>query len=447
MKTLLNPIIAVLLLSSTLLSAQSPERRIFYKHAATARAFLKEIEKFDSTSQFRNSDRTLDSTYVFERSDEGVLAHIARIMYQFDDSKRMKTVSQFELIGGQWFETIQAALSYHPSTNTVVTTIRSLDEETMVMVDFARNTETTRDDGQLLYHELALFFGFGYIPFESTALTYNAQGLADSILISNFDIELFELVPTVLQTHGYSSAAQLLFIQVEVFDIDSNVFSLSELVEYLSYDDKGSPLKITNSFWDAESETWVMFINFDFLYTYDNASRITRKTTYVSYLGEDPEIDIEEFEYHDTWGEVSVYTTSTMENGILVPLDRETFEFDNEGNLILETQISLQTTPETIVGRQQHFYDGFTSSVAKEKKLVFDIRYANPSRSGEVVHISVETTNIINLSIYDLQGKKVGDKSFRFAENFRLPSLPSGMYILVLQADGFKPESRKILIK
>lgn len=447
MKTFLNPIIAVLLLSSSFLSAQSPDRRNFYEHASRAKTFVKEIEKFDSTSQLRNSDRTLDSTYVFERTDEGVLAHIARIMYQFDESKRLKTIQQFELIDGQWLETIQAELTYQPSTNTVITAIRSLDEETMQMVDFARDTETTRDDGQLLFHELALFFGFDYIPFETTAISYNNKGLADTIIASNFDLEIFDLLPSYRQVNSYNSSNQLLEVTIEYFDAETQEFYPAELIEYVSYDSNGSPEKVTNSYWNTVTQSWLLFITTDLLYTYDNEKRVTRQTTFTTYLGEETEIDIEEFEYHDSWGEVTVYTTSSMVNGILIPLEKETFEFDNEGNLILETQISLQTTPEIILGRQQHFYKGFTSSTGTEKKLVFDIRHANPSRSGDFVHITVETTKLVNLTIYDMNGKNAGGKTFQFAENFKLPSLPGGMYFLVLQADGFKPESRKIIIK
>ncbi len=447
MKTFLNPLIAVLLLSSTLLSAQSVDRHDFYKHATRAKAFLKEIEKFDSTAQLRNSERTLDSTYVYERTDEGILNHVARIIYTVDQSKRIKTVSQFELIDGQWIETIQADLTYQTATNTVITTIRAFDEETMELANFARDTEMTRDDGQLLYHELALFFGFDYLPFDVTEISYNNQDLADTIVSSNFDIEIFDLIPTSRQTNVYGNSNQLLNITVESFNFETQEFSPSELIEYVSFDDNDSPLKITTSYWNTVTESWLLFITYDFLYTYDNAQRVTKQTTYTTYLGEDTEIAIEEFKYHDTWGEISEYITSTISNGILIPLSKDTYEFDNEGNLILETQISLAENPEVILGRQQHFYDGFTSSIVSEKKLVFDIRHANPSSSGDVVQISAETTNLIDLTVYDLHGKKVGGKSFRFAENFTLPLLPSGMYILVLQSKGFAPESRKILIK
>src|SRR5690606_32328401 len=101
MKTLLNPILAVLLLYSTLLSAQSVDRRNFYEHAEKAKTFLKEIEKLDPTSQHRNPDKALDSTYVFERTDDGVLAHVGKLFYAYDQSKRIKSVSQFENIDGQ----------------------------------------------------------------------------------------------------------------------------------------------------------------------------------------------------------------------------------------------------------------------------------------------------------------------------------------------------------
>lgn len=447
MKTLLNPLFVVLLLSSTLLSAQSVDRRNFFESAATAKAFLKVIEGFDASSRLRNSDKTPDSTYVYERTDEDVLAHVGKLTYESDQSGRIKTVRQFEIMDGQWLETLRAELTYQAATNTVITTISALDEETMELAEFARDTERTRDDGQLLYHELALFFGFDYLPFDVTVVSYNDKDLADTILSSNFDFEIFDLLPTTRQTNLYNSANKVLTVTIESYNNETLEFNPSELIEYVSYDSNGSPVKITNSYWNTVTESWLPFINYDFLYTYDNAQRVTKQTTYTTYLGEDPEIDIEEFEYHNTWGEITVHTLSTMSNGILTPLSRETYDFDNKGNVVLETQISLEQNPEVIVGKQQHFFDGLTSSVGQEKKLVFDIRHANPSRAGDLVYITVETTKLVNLTAYDIQGRKAGGKTFQFAENFRLPALPPGIYILVLQADGFKPESRKILIK
>jgi hypothetical protein len=446
MKTLLNPIMAVLLLSSTILSAQSVDKRYFYDHAAKAKSLLNEIEKFGSVSDRRNSERNLDSTYVHERQEEGLVL-VSKIVYAYDQSGRTKTVSQFEFSNGQWLPTLRADLTYSSSPTTVITTIRTMDGETSELVEFAKETKKLRDDGQVFYHELSIFFGVGYLPFEATSITYNSQNLPDTIVSSNMDLEQFALVPGSRETNSYNSAKKIVARQTEFYSVESLEFYLSELAEYVTYDDKGSPLQITHSFWNTVTESWLLINTLDYLYTYDDDQRVTRKTTYSTSLGEETEIYIEEFEYHDTWGEITAYTTSTMSNGILTPLAKETFEFDNEGNLVLETQISLEESPEVILGQQKHFYDGFTSSIGTDKKLVFDIRHANPTHGGDVVQISVETTNIIELTIFDLNGKKVGGKPFQFAETFRLPGLPSGMYILTLQAKGFKPESRKLLIK
>lgn len=446
MKILLNPIIAVLLLSSTLLSAQSVDKPVFYEHAAKAKAFLKEIEKFDSGSDRRNSESTLDSTYLYERHEQG-LALVSKIVYEYDQSQRIKTVSQFENNTGQWLQSFRADLTYETSPTTVITTIRTMDEETSELVEFAKETKKTRDDGQVFYHELAIFFGADYLPFEATNITYNNQNLPDTIVSSNMDLVQFALVPTSRETNSYNSSKKIVTSQTEFYSIESLEFYLSELIEYVSYDDNGSPLQITNSFWNTVTESWLLINTTDYLYTYDNNKRVTRKTTFSTSLGEETEIDIEEFEYHDTWGEISVYTTYVIPNGILIPVRRETTEFDHDGNVVLETQISLEENPEVIMSQQKHFYKGFTSSSGSEKHLVFDIRNPNPARPGDVVQINVETTNLIYLTVYNLNGKKVGGKSFQFAENFRLPSLPAGMYILVLQAGGYRPESRKILIK
>src|SRR5690606_10639755 len=102
------------------------------------------------------------------------------------------------------------------------------------------------------------------LPFDVTVVSYNNKDLADTILSSNFDFEIFDLLPTTRQTNLYSAANKVLTVTIESYNNETLEFNPSELIEYVSYDSNGSPEKLTNSYWNTVTESWLPFINYDF---------------------------------------------------------------------------------------------------------------------------------------------------------------------------------------
>jgi len=76
--------------------------------------------------------------------------------------------------------------------------------------------------------------------------------------------------------------------------------------------------------------------------------------------------------------------------------------------------------------------------------------YPNPNSGSFVVEFNSNTTEDINISVFDIQGRKVLDQSYsnngNFSQNIDLKDVQSGIYLVVIK-DGENSQVRKVAIK
>jgi hypothetical protein len=87
------------------------------------------------------------------------------------------------------------------------------------------------------------------------------------------------------------------------------------------------------------------------------------------------------------------------------------------------------------------------------KNYSLDQNYPNPFNPATTIKFSIPSSSFVNLSVYDITGKKVGDilnrqmSAGRYSEKWDGSKFSSGVYFYVLKTDNFQSTKKMILIK
>lgn len=111
--------------------------------------------------------------------------------------------------------------------------------------------------------------------------------------------------------------------------------------------------------------------------------------------------------------------------------------------------------PGLLEGKLYYFDNSTSVQTGSEIVKGFELKqnYPNPFNPSTKISFSIEKSSFVNLSVYDLLGKKVAtlvdeNKSTgSFVVNFGASQLSAGVYFYKLQSDGFSETKKMILTK
>ena len=141
------------------------------------------------------------------------------------------------------------------------------------------------------------------------------------------------------------------------------------------------------------------------------------------------------------------YTQTTQTEGLRVGMDRNTN--GNEGNLFYRdpSTWSASSQPGSLMLRPMFTSNGYQDVIAgnEELSVLKGIKvYPNPAQS--FVHVQADTESRIQVSIFDISGRMLGQNQVLANGRVDISDLNNGVYILMLEDESGRRGSQKLIV-